>query len=97
MVKSIQITWSTEAQKDLKRIYRFCSKVDVSYANRVIDEIIESPKDIVYNNQFQQDEFIGSPYHRYFVEYWRIVYKSKNNQVSVLRVFDTRKDPKKLK
>lgn len=97
MVKSIQITWSLDAEKDLKKVYRFCAKQDVNYANKIILEIIESPKSVLFENQYQEDEFLGLPYRRFFVKHWRVVYKVKSNSITILRVFDTRQSPEKLK
>ena len=93
----MQIIWSLDAEKDLKKVYQFCLKQDTNYANKIILEIIESPKSVLFENQYQEDEFLGLPYRRFFVKHWRIVYKTKNNSLIILRVFDTRKNPKKLK
>lgn len=97
MVNSVQIIWSLDAEKDLKKVYQFCAKQDIEYANKIIVEIIESPKNVIFDNQYQEDEFLGLPYRRLFIKHWRIVYKVKNNSLTVLRVFDTRQNPKKLK
>lgn len=97
MVDSIQIIWSLDAEKDLKKVYKFCARQDTEYANKIILEIVESPKNILFQNQHQEDEFLKLPYRRYFVKHWRVVYKVKNESITILRVFDTRQNPKKLK
>jgi len=59
--------------------------------------IIESPKKVIFDNQYQEDEILGHPYRRLFIKHWRIVYLAGNNSIIILRVFDTRQNPKKLK
>lgn len=93
----MQIIWSAQAQEDLKTIYQFCKKQDQLYADRIIEQIIKSPENIIYQKQYQTDEFLGLPYRRLFIKHWRIVYKSKGNIITVLKVFDTRQNPSKLK
>lgn len=96
-MNSTQVIWSLDAEKDLKNIYLFCSKTDINYANKIILEILESPKNILFDNQYQEDEFLNLPYRRFFIKHWRIVYKVNDNTITILRVFDTRQNPKKIK
>ena len=93
----MKIIWSIQAEKDLKKVYDFYAQESETLANKIITQIIESPKSIVYGKQYQVDEFLGLPFHRFFVNHWRMVYKSNNDTITIFRVFDTRQSPKKLK
>lgn len=97
MVKPGKVIWSLEAEKDLKNIYLFCAKQELHFVNKIILEIIESPKRLLYANQYQEDEFLGLPFRRYFIRHWRVIYKTENNLIAIIRVFDTRQSPEKLK
>ena len=97
MVRSPDVIWSFDAEKDLKKIHLFCSKQDVHYASRVISEIIGSSKKLIYSNQYQEDEYLGFPYRRYFVKHWRIIYKVENNLIFIMRIFDIRQSPDQIR
>jgi plasmid stabilization system protein ParE len=97
VVKPTQIIWSYRAEKDLKSVYDFYAQHSEELADKIIAQIVSSPNGIIYEKQYQEDEFLGSPYRRYFVNHWRVVYKSNNDTVTILRVFDTRQSPDKLK
>lgn len=93
----MEIIWSTLAEKDLKKVYEFYAEDNEALANRIIASIVEAPKSIIYGKQYQEDEYLGLPYRRLFVNHWRIVYKSNDDLITIFRVFDTRQSPKKLK
>lgn len=97
MVNEVQIIWSKDAEKDLKKVYQFCAKQDIIYAHKIIVELIQSPEKILFIHQFQEDEYLGNAYRRLFIKNWRIVYKVKDHKITILRVFDTRQNPNKLK
>lgn len=94
MVKKIQAIWGSKAKSDLQTIYKRHS--DKEYIRKTISTIVANSKQIVFSEQYQEDEILGLPYRRFFYKHWRIVYKPKNNIVQIFRVFDARQDPKDL-
>ena len=91
MVKKIQAVWSSKADSDLKTIYDNHS--DKAFIKRTIKTIVANADELVFAEQYQEDEILGLPYRRFFYKHWKIVYKPKNNFIQIFRVFDTRKDP----
>ena len=91
MVKKIQAAWGSKAKSDLKTIHKRHS--DKEYIKKVISTIVANSKQIVFAEQYQEDEILGLPYRRFFYKHWKIVYKPKNNIIQIFRVFDTRQDP----
>ena len=96
MVKKIEPIWGINAQNDLKGIYNFYADENEDYALRIIDSIIKSAENIVFPEQYQEDEILGLPYRRFFLKHWKVVYKPNNNSIMVFRVFDTRQNPESI-
>ena len=96
MVTTIPTIWSTKAENDLKAIYHFYSESNINFAEKIINLIISSTESILFEKQYQIDEFLGHPYRRFFIKHWRVIYRSKNNTIIIIRIFDTRKNPTTL-
>ena len=93
MVNKPTIIWSSDAKKDLKKIHQFYSNQSKSYANKSIDKIFNSINQIVFASQYQEDEILGFPFRRLFVNHVKIVYEVIENTITIYGLFDTRKDP----
>lgn len=97
MVSKIQIIWGERVKNDLKDIHLFYAAKSKKAAIKVIDSIIKAAESIVFAEQYQVDEFLGEPYRRLIVKHCKIVYRFKNNSIIIIRIFDTRQHPSKLK
>jgi len=99
MTGDIQPIWEDDVKADLKRIYDFNKNIfSVEFARKIRDEIYKAVGEIVYLEQWQQDEILGEPYRRMIVRHYKIVYRIKDQQtIYILMIFDTRQDPGKYK
>ncbi len=96
-MKDIQIIWSSDSKKDLKNIHQFYSDKNIQAANMIILSITTAVESIVFAEQYQVDEILGTPYRRLIVRHCKVVYTVKKNTIIVFSVFDTRQNPNKLK
>ncbi len=96
---SIKAVWDVEAKSDLKDIYTFNKDIfSLEFAKKVRSEILQSVSDLKFTKQWSYDTIIGEPYRRIIVRHYSIVYLEKTDKlIYILRVFDSRQDPKKLK
>lgn len=93
-----QIIWTLKAKNSLKLIWDFYAKTNVKLANKIIKEIIETAENIKFGTQYQVEELLPEyNYRRVVVRHFKIIYKVHKDTLEVLRVFDTRQNPNKLK
>lgn len=95
---TLQVVWSEQSIIDLKNIYEWILEISVSpdIAKKVKAKLIQKTKELSFPQQYQIDEILGVPYRRLIVGHYKIVYKTlQNNQILVLRIFDTRTNPSK--
>ena len=91
MVKQeFKIIWSDLAISSLKDIYDFYVHKSVKGANNVISDILDSPKTIVYSEQYQVDEQYPD-YRRIIVRDYKVLYVEKNNIITVTDIVCTLK------
>ena len=90
--KNFKINWSNESKVSVKEIYDFYKNKSLQGAKNVIKDIINSPKSIIYAEQFQIDD-INPKYRRIIVRDYKVLYRIENNVVNVVDVICTRKDP----
>jgi plasmid stabilization system protein ParE len=98
--KKIRVLWSNEAKADLKEIYEWIKETteSVKDATTTRTDIINASKQIVYIEQYQVEELLGEPYRRMVVRHYKIVYRpDSDNQIRILKIFDTHKSPNKIK
>lgn len=93
MVNKPTVIWSSDAKKDLKNIYAFYFNQSKSYADKSIDKIFNAINQIVFAGQYQEDEILGLPFRRLFVNHVKIVYEVSDNTITIYGLFDTRKAP----
>lgn len=97
---NITIVWSDEAKADLRFIYERILHKTKSLVNskNVKRDIIQASKHIQFVEQYQVDEFLGKPYRRMIVRHFKIIYISNDDaSIIILKIFDTYKDPSKMK
>ncbi|MBN9312122.1 MAG: hypothetical protein BGO40_12775 [Chryseobacterium sp. 39-10] len=100
ILKPLQIIWSESAISDLKIICDWILEMSDSEetSERIRTKIIKKSKRIIFPEQYQTDETLGTPYRRMFVSHYKIVYKQDNeNIIHILKIFDTLQDPQKIK
>lgn len=96
----MKVLWSLSAKNDLKFIHDWIleSSKSKEIAERFRLKITRKCKAILFLKQYQADEILGEPYRRIMFSNYRIVYKiSVNKDVMILRIFDNRQNPRKLK
>lgn len=98
MSNKIQIVWDKLAINDLKDIFEFNSQAfSIDFAIKARTEIIELVSGIRFAKQWQYDDILSKPYRRMLIRHYRIVYLENKNTIQILRVFDSRQNPKELK
>lgn len=87
MVTKFNIIWSSEAKNDLKRIKNHVSK------SRLYN-ILMAPKQLHFGEQFQIDEY-RNDCKRIIEGNYKILYQFKNNEIKIIRIFNSLQDPLK--
>jgi len=80
-----KIIWSSTSIEDLNKIKNNISK-------STLNKIVSSPKKIVFAEQFQKDEF-RKDCRRIIVNNYKILYQFSNNQINIIRIFNTSHNP----
>jgi plasmid stabilization system protein ParE len=96
----IQVIWSKSAMADLKHIFEHIKEKtkSVELANNTKVDILNASKQLVFTEQYQVEEILGEPYRRILVRHYKLVYKPHGkSQIRILKIFDTFKNPDKLK
>lgn len=71
MVNKIQAVWSSKADSDLKIIYDNHS--DKDFIKRTIKTIVANANELVFSDQYQEDEILGLPYRRFFYKHGSVL------------------------
>jgi hypothetical protein len=79
------------------KIWQFYAEKDLIAANKILDKIYLTGKNIKYPQQYQIDETLGNPFRRMIVMHFKIIYVEFDNKILITNIFDTRQDPSKLK
>lgn len=97
MEQELRFIWSRESSLDLKGIYDFYSPKSKTAAASIVIDIQEETESIKFPFQAQVDEF-NSQYRRVFVrKHFRVIYGVDGEIINIIRVFDTRQEPSKMK
>ncbi len=97
MVNTRVLVWDKVALNHLKDIYDYLKTGDKVFAKEVKDTILKTAKELVVNpNLYEQDRFKsdndGS--FRAFVKFkYRVAYKITEDQIRILRVRHTSREP----
>jgi len=91
--KNITINWSDDAKEGLKGIYHYLlQRNSVSTSRRILREIILSPINITFPEQFQFDEFRENC-RRIIVRNYKVFYIHQDNIINIITVIDSRRNP----
>lgn len=92
----LKVIWTNRAIDQLRAIHDY-----IKYNNRspqgainVKNDILSASKGIVFKDQYQQDE-IQPEYRRIIVRHYKLLYKEKDGNIYILRVFDTYQSAKR--
>jgi len=89
------IIWTSKSYEDIVSIYEYLvGKISGKTADKIIDEIFESPSQITYPEQFQIDEY-RKDCRRIIVRNYKVLYYYSNGIISIMRVFNTYQNPDK--
>lgn len=92
MARVKRVIWTLEVTKDLEEIFSFIAEKSPVSASRTIETIIEAAENLRFSEQYQADEY-NPKYRRLIVSHYKLVYKILNDELVILRAFDTRIDP----
>ena len=97
----MNIEWTLEAKKDLKKIYKFYTKhFSKELAQKIKTQALSKVKTLELGTELGQEEELLKHLkqgHRYLISnHNKIIYKVEDNTAYITHVFDTRQDPEKL-
>jgi plasmid stabilization system protein ParE len=100
--KHYKVIWDDEAKSSLRSIYNYIKKREsVEQAKKVRVEIIDLAKSLGFMpHKYSEDPFLkNEPGDNRFKAIWsyKLVYEVTNEQIIILDIFHTSRDPKKLK
>jgi toxin ParE1/3/4 len=101
-IGSMYIEWTFEAEKDLKKIYKFYTKhFSLELAKKRKNQVFNKVKTLELGAELGQEEELLKHLnegHRYLISnHNKIIYKVEGNKAYITHVFDTRQNPDKLK
>lgn len=98
------IIWTKRASKDLKEVFRIYSKLygaekaeEITLNIRKHTEILKNPE-YDFEKIDEIDEFfqhLKCGYRKLIYNYCKITYRVGKTKIYIVRIFDTRQDPKK--
>lgn len=92
-----KVIWSEQAKIDLFHIREFYSSKSLKAADSIFEKIIETAENISFPAQYQREEFLEERHRRAIYKHFKIIYSLKNQELHILKIFDSRQDPSKLK
>ena len=96
-----KVIWSVRSLRDLDKAHDLLSEDSLPSANRTVETVLERVDQL---EQFSKSGPVEPSLahrkkeHRYLVcGHYKIIYRIEKQKVFIIRVFDTRQNPKKLK
>jgi mRNA-degrading endonuclease RelE of RelBE toxin-antitoxin system len=80
-----KVKWSDSSKNELKRLNTIIS-------NTKLDAIYNAPEQIVFPEQFQIDDY-RKDCRRIIVGNYKILYQFKNNEIRIVKIFNSLHDP----
>ncbi len=84
-MNKFKIIWSFESKSDLNKIKNNISK-------SILKNIVIAPKQIVFPEQFQIDEY-RKDCRRIIEGNYKILYQFENNEIRIIKIFNSLHDP----
>lgn len=91
-----KVIWSEQAKLDLFHIWEFYSLKNLKAADSILDKIVETAETITFPSQYQEEEFLEKRHRRAIYKHFKIIYSIVDQELHILKIFDTRQDPSKL-
>lgn len=92
----LQIIWSIQAKEALKCIYDFYKEKSPQGAKNVKSDLLNSPKSILFANQYQIDD-INPKYRRIVVRQYKVLYNENKGIIEIVDIVSSRQSPAVLK
>ena len=97
MVKrKLKVRWMKSALSAVKDIYDFYKDKSEQGAKNVKNDIMNSPKSVIYPEQYQVDDF-NPEFRRIIVRDYKVLYKEVEGIIVIHDVICTLTDPKRKK
>jgi toxin ParE1/3/4 len=95
----MKILWRKKASDDLEAIYNYIKEESPQNAIMVFNKIYDLANSlIVFPEKYPVEPTLNNPDVRFAVIWsFKIIYLSKNDTIYILRIFNTKRNPKKLK
>lgn len=91
-----KIVWSNQAKETLKSIYKYYQERSPQGAINVKNDLLKSPKTIIYANQYQVDD-INPKCRRIVVRGFKVLYKESNGTIQIMDIVATAQSPEVLR
>ncbi len=85
MMNKFKIIWSSESKRDLRKIKNNLSKSSLK-------SISIAPRQIVFPEQFQIDEY-RKDCRRIIVGNYKVLYQFGNDEIRIIKIFNSLHDP----
>ena len=96
-----KVIWSARSLKDLDRAHDLLSEKSFQVANQTVENVLERVTQLEAfpeSGPLEPSLAHRKKEHRYLVSgHYKIIYRIEKQQVLIVRVFDTRQNPEKLK
>lgn len=91
------IIWTSKSFEDISNIHHYLLyKISLETANKIIDEIYQAPNSIIFEEQFQVDDYrkdCRKDCRRIIVRNYKILYHVKDSEIFIIRIFNTFQNP----
>jgi plasmid stabilization system protein ParE len=94
-----EVVWTAKAFKDLVSIYNLIAKDSKPAAKKVVDSILnreEQLKSQPTSGTIQRGLKLKREYRFFIQSHYKIIYREGKTNIYVIKVFDTRQNPKKI-
>ena len=87
------IIWTSKSFEDISNIHLYlANKISLETANKIITEIYQAPNAIIFEEQFQIDEY-RKDCRRIIVRNYKILYHIEDSKIFIVRIFNTLQNP----
>ncbi len=80
----------SNCQKSIKGYIDFYKVKPLAGAKNVKNDILNATKNMVFSKQYQQDG-VEPDFRRIIVRHYKVIYSVSENEIQILRIFDTRR------
>lgn len=93
-MERLKVIWTNQSKEELKTIYNYYKTITPQVAKNIKNDILKTARELVFAKQYQQDE-IEPEFRRIIVRHYKLIYSIEKDVISIVRIFDTRKDPQR--